>query len=616
MSCNLPYDTIVDNINNLLPNLAKEVNMTINEEPELWSELLGVTDHPFQSGTSGNKISYHGYQTPNPFTHTYHKLNGGNIPASDHNPKSNACGYNSQRILGDGMDMRGYDLEQLVLESPDFCIDNYYYANYADTFLKGKMASLGSYTKAVLNNYSFEKIYRIAQKGYVAQDGKIKMLGIGEDFADITDLNDVGGTFISRMTGGIMKTIYDYMVSADAVPVGRLNGNEAFLYIGDASDTSDWQEAEWKGDFTANSLPNLVEFIERYNITDNYRSIFMITKSSKMPRAKINAAGQVELVWRKQNDMQAQVGVMRGPNPEFNSAPYTLSFFVSKGIGDIVIPAGNEVSIDAFKPRQMDLQWRLWRDPLCKLGNMLSFIAEDVRGFLPGENPVVYLILSLRKDTAYNAADFGPLTCLTAPVTCTAPSPEGCPCPVLSNMCEGLTPNSAFFDLSPADPTLTGTVSIKTAAGTQVSATVTAVNTAGTRVQLNFGTGVIPAVIQNFYLSLVCVPFGACESDVLFSDNCSAGDAEVIVTTIDKLIPLTDADLLTATFCDGFTASVAYEATGSNLALNQYVLVGTGDDDLETLVCQHGNICHVCVTPTEGNGCPGCTVTDTPCVEE
>lgn len=593
------YDAVINNVRDIIPNIAREITVERRDEPMLFTEMWGMVDHPYQSGVSGSKLNYYGIQSPNPFTHTYKKKVGRSLAGSDHNDPHNACSQETQRIQGDGMDMTRYDLEDIALEDHPFCVDEYIYANFADSYLKARFNSLYNYGKQVLENKSFEEIFRMSKKAFVDATGKLITTRYAEDFQTIP-----AGTPISRLSGGILEDIYDGFISEGAEPVTSLGGNKAFLLIGDPSDIRNWQREEFLSNVTANNISDVQGFLNRYSINDTFDNMFVISSSEKMPRANVDANGEVELVFREANNIKAEIGYRKGANQAFLDAKYTISLAMSKGIGDQVVPNGNEISIDAFKSRNLGFSWSLWRDPNCIKGNVVQLWTEDTRGFMKNPRASVYAILTLRKPAQNNAVGWTETPCLEEPVVCPPVAyTEECPCPQLSEPCEGLTENSLFFNLEPAQVGLAGAISIRTSADTVVNATASAINTTGTRVNIDFGVGVTPSTIPGFYKELLCDPFGECCSEVVYTKDCTAGDDILVASVYDKLVELADGDALIATHCNGETTEVVYALAESDLALNKYAIGAAG---LEAAVCENGDISFLCVVPTAANGCPDC----------
>lgn len=414
------------------------------------------------------------------------------------------------------------------------------------------------------------------------------------------------------MSGGILEDFYDSFISEGAEPVGYLGANKAFLVIGEPSDVRNWQREEFLERVMPNNVGDVHSFLNRYSISDVYDNMFYITTSEKMPRANINANGGVDIVFREVNDIKTEVGSRKGANEDFLQATHTLTFILAKGIGDQVVPNGNEISIEAFKSRNLGFTWDLWRDPNCIKGNVIQLWTEDTRGFMRNPRASVYLLLSLRKPQTTNAVGWTERPCLENPTPCPEiVYPSECPCPQLGVPCVGATMSNLVFPVEPAQPGISGPISIKTSADTIVSGTVVTVNADGSRVEIDFGAGVEPSNIPDFYQEILCQPFGECRAEVLFTKNCIEGDDLVVATVYCKLVELADGDALLARHCDETQTPVVYSAADSDLALNAYGLTAT---DLDQLLCEHGEICELCVVPTVANGCPDCESPDcVPC---
>lgn len=167
------YDAVINSVRDIIPNISREITVERREEPMMFTEMWGMVDHPYQSGVSGSKLNYYGIQSPNPFTHSYKKKIERSLFGSDHNLAHNACSQETQPVLGDGMDLIRYELEDIALEDHPFCVDEYIYANFADSYLRARFNSLYNYGKQVLENKSFEELFFMAKKAFVDRTGRI-----------------------------------------------------------------------------------------------------------------------------------------------------------------------------------------------------------------------------------------------------------------------------------------------------------------------------------------------------------------------------------------------------------------------------------------------------------
>jgi len=328
-----------------------------------------------------------------------------------------------------------------------------------------------------------------------------------------------------------------------------------------------------------------------------------------MPRANINANGEVEYVFPYETGVITQLGVKNNVNPDYFTAKYHVMMFVGQAPAAIVKPGGEEAMLEAFRPKNPDFNWQLAIDPCsAPKDNIVYFWTEATLGWEPGNYPHVYIGLFRRRDESYMAADWGAPICISDYPACPNAIPaQDCPCPQVVGQCAGESASQLVFSLDVGllpVPAVGSAISFKLANGGVASGTVAGISTDGVRIRVDFGVGVTPSDIPGWYKEILCNTSGACKAMVAVHSDCTPGDNQADLQLCSGLVALTAGDLLKVTFCDGFSTNAAF--VSANLATFTYTVGGVGAEDIEQLKCLHGSIASVCVQPTVANGCPDC----------
>jgi hypothetical protein len=598
---------MVSVLRDLLPNINPQIADLTYKEGTFLYDLLPMKTTPYFNGDTFFKQVYYGYQSVNPFQEDWTEIRR-SVSATSHNPAHDACGTKWHQRK-DGAEMIGWGLKKKSIQTEAFCLDDWAYAHYAPEFIQGKMDSLAGVVQGELENFAIAELFKMAQKFVIPRQGGFYQANTTTEWPVIPS-----GTPLSRLSIDLFTKLHTRMVN-NRVPAGlQIGGGKAFFAIGNAEDISDflYHDPNLAQDTRFSSMAD--DRLLKYNITDQFRGLFAFVNYYMMPRADIDADGNVEYIFPFDNNVPTQIGVRNAENPRYYSAKYHTMMFIGQAPAAIVKPGNAEGMVEAFRPKNPDFNWQLAIDP-CSYpkNNKVWFWTEATLGWEPGNYPYVYVGLFRRRDESFMPADYGSPTCIVEPTVCSDTIPaQDCPCPLVIGTKPGFADTNLIFTLDVAVAGLGATdpVSFTLANGGVATGVVAQISADGLTLEVTFA-GATVSNIPGWYVSVLCEVNGGCSSEVAKVTNCDSTADQVTLTLFNPLIALTVGDLVTATFCDGYTFDIGY--VSANTASLQYVFTAPGASVIETLICEHGTICSLCVVPTVGNGCPACGPTYTAC---
>lgn len=287
--------------------------------------------------------------------------------------------------------------------------------------------------------------------------------GSAVDPRKFPNLLDSGGTnlvLLGDLTPSVMMTLYDEIMCyhPDCEGFEKSNG---YKMLGLMIDPIQWKLKQMTdnffGPYIVNSPSLSSEFFNRFTVRETFSEMFGILPTVDLPRADINAAGEVLYHHRYSDVPVGSGGVKRVGNPAFADAKFGVALVVNNDLGflwdeqPIPIPTIGDAQFGPqYGTKTLENQKWLYLvnydyddNPLGKGG---KWISQYKTGYHPGPGAeCLYAILYplTKYENVKQGLPEG--ECFTAPAACADLFVEtGCPCPMVKFCCN-ITSTSAVL---------------------------------------------------------------------------------------------------------------------------------------------------------------------------
>lgn len=582
--------------------IDEQVANRIYDMGRYWVDMYPTKGFPDGAGLILDKVRFFGDIGPQ-----YDGFDGWReVAVSRQNGESilgnhDGCGYVWEEV-GHGLETQSYSLMTRDLRTKPICIKDirtfWQYQQFQNLIFQN-LANISANMREQLNRNA-AMLYAIK---YIA------LPNLPLNTVDPHQLPAIpSGVEVGKLTYPLLLQLYHYMVQeAGQYAIANLQGAPAFglvahpetlfeMYYSNADLRTDIRECRG-----ANG--NACDLINKYNFL-NAMGPFVFMPDMYAPRYNRNADGTLVRVFPFDREVPIEIGTRPVTNPDYHTAEFELVLMLTRDLLTLRTrrPLSSVGGQTNFESEVGIFNW-MWHnpdrceDPFRRTGR---YVTTAEIGIEPGDFTSIPGILVKRKPTYVGIEYWGAETCPPDPVDCDNSLPAGdCPCPTVESVAAGVLNTDLIITFNRATGAeALDVVSLETANGSTVSATVIAVSTDETVLQVRFASAV--EITPGMFVGLACNVTDYCSAKVLKTEICNIFDETATVTLfLNRPIKAIATETVTLQMCDG--SSVDGTVASVNGAAISYSVGITWAE-----YCAAGGICSVCVPPATDASCPDC----------
>lgn len=538
-------------------------------------------------------------------------------------PCANDCSYNYTTFTGHGFSRQLVALMRREFKTPDYCVNEIKSAHeFAQTF--------GKIIQNIQEQTAFFKEYNIGLNFLtgIAKKLVVDSTGIRGNRADPYSYPALGTARLSSPNTFIFTRLYEQLRRrTDVAPFDVVNGRP--LYAVSMSDELIDQmylnDPALRRTLEYSSAADAI--LTKYNFMESIRGMFLNAPLLYPRRFEYDTVNSIWIeVYPFVNGIPAEVGSFSDLNPAWENASYEEALVYGKEPFSVyyrdqltTIGAGSE-----FGPEPSFMNQWLWIniqtecDEFRRSGHYSTAIEIALAAQYSGG---VFGIMFPRLGNNRLATFYAEPTALPTPVTVNNAIPAaGCPCPlILSAQPSPFTAGLYTLQFGTAVAgTIGGTVNMGLDTGLPLTGTLAALSADGYFAQIQFSAGLVLPGCHRF-TSVYCTDVSYCDSRVLSSCDCRAGEVVGFTLVLERSIKAeTAGDTIAAFMGDGTVQNLVVVSV--NVPTNTWTVkyaTGFGPTDAPTgggagrnnagVNCDRNGVVRVCVLPATDASCPGCT---------